>query len=43
MQEITWWRAAIDPVASMQATDNPSLRETAPDVRSRLEKVILSL
>ncbi|KQW60557.1 MULTISPECIES: DUF302 domain-containing protein [Ensifer] len=32
--------AAIDPVASMQAIDNPELLVTAKQVRSMLEKVI---
>lgn len=32
--------AAIDPVASMQAIDNPKLKEAALDVRSRLARVI---
>ncbi|HEX7129777.1 MAG TPA: DUF302 domain-containing protein [Rhodanobacteraceae bacterium] len=32
--------AAIDPVASMQAIDNPRLKSTAEGVRARLRKVI---
>ncbi|MFC3070441.1 DUF302 domain-containing protein [Phenylobacterium soli] len=32
--------AAIDPVASMQAIDNPRLKETAEEVRARLRRVI---
>ncbi len=32
--------AAIDPVASMQAVENPALLPTANDVRSRLQRVI---
>lgn len=32
--------AAIDPVASMQAIDNPRLKSTAEGVRTRLRKVI---
>lgn len=32
--------AAIDPVASMQAIDNPRLKSTAEGVRERLRKVI---
>lgn len=32
--------AAIDPVASMQAIDNPKLAEAAHEVQSRLFKVI---
>ncbi len=32
--------AAIDPVASMQAIDNPKLKLAAEEVRSRLAKVI---
>jgi len=35
--------AAIDPVASMQAVENPALRGIATEVRSKLEKVIESL
>ncbi|WBT38020.1 DUF302 domain-containing protein [Hyphomicrobium sp. DMF-1] len=35
--------AAIDPVASMSAIDNPALLEKAQMVRERLEKVIRSL
>ncbi|MGE3227901.1 MAG: DUF302 domain-containing protein [Hyphomicrobium sp.] len=35
--------AAIDPVASMSAIDNPALLEKAQIVRERLEKVIRSL
>lgn len=35
--------AAIDPVASMQAIDNPQLREAASEVRGLLEKSIRSL
>ncbi len=35
--------AAIDPVASMMAVDNPELGEIAEQVRSRLKKVIDSL
>jgi uncharacterized protein (DUF302 family) len=32
--------AAIDPVASMAAIDNPRLREAAEEVRGRLQKVV---
>ena len=32
--------AAIDPVASMQAIDNSSLKEAAAEIRGRLRKVI---
>lgn len=32
--------AAIDPVASMQAIENPKLREAASEVRQRLARVI---
>jgi len=32
--------AAIDPVASMQAIDNPALKEAAQIVRSKLEKAV---
>ena len=35
--------AAIDPVASMAAIDNPALIEKAQIVRDRLEKVVQSL
>ena len=35
--------AAIDPVVSMSAIDNPALLEKAHIVRERLEKVIRSL
>jgi uncharacterized protein (DUF302 family) len=35
--------SAIDPVASMQAIDNPKLKETAEQVRTKLKKVIDSL
>jgi uncharacterized protein (DUF302 family) len=35
--------AAIDPVASMAAVDNPQLKEAAGQVRERLQKVIASL
>ena len=35
--------AAIDPVASMQAIDNPELQRAAQEVRSRLERVIRAL
>lgn len=35
--------AAIDPVASMQAVDNPTLRETANQVQNKLKKVISRL
>ncbi len=35
--------AAIDPVASMQAIENPRLREAAVGVREKLKKVIDSL
>ena len=31
--------AAIDPVASMQAIDNPALKEAARVVRSKLDRV----
>lgn len=32
--------AAIDPVASMQAIDNPALKQAAQIVRAKLEKVV---
>ena len=35
--------AAIDPVASMQAIDNPALQQAAGQVRVKLEKVIARL
>ncbi len=35
--------AAIDPVASMQAIDNPSLKQAAAEVQERLRKVISQL
>ena len=35
--------AAIDPVASMQAIDNPRLKEAAAKVQAKLRKVIESL
>lgn len=35
--------AAIDPVASMQAIDNPALKQAASQVRAKLEKVIANL
>ncbi len=35
--------AAIDPVASMQAIDNPALKQAALQVRAKLEKVISRL
>ena len=35
--------AAIDPVASMQAIDNPELAKAAGEVKARLEHVIRSL
>ena len=35
--------AAIDPVASMQAIDNPRLRQAAERVQALLKKVIASL
>jgi len=35
--------AAIDPIASMQAVENPALGEVASGVQSKLKKVIESL
>ncbi len=35
--------AAIDPVASMQAVENPKLREVANQVQAKLKRVIDSL
>ena len=35
--------AAIDPVASMEAIDNPALKQAAVQIRAKLEKVIAQL
>jgi len=35
--------AAIDPVASMQAVDNPKLKEAAAEVQTKLKAVIARL
>lgn len=35
--------AAIDPVASMQAIDNPALKRAAEQVRAKLAKVVAAL
>lgn len=35
--------AAIDPVASMQAIDNPKLKLAAEKVRAKLERVVAAL
>lgn len=35
--------AAIDPVASMQAIDNPELKRAAQEVRAKLERVVAQL
>jgi hypothetical protein len=35
--------AAIDPVASMQAIDNPGLAPVAAEVRGKLERVIANV
>ncbi len=35
--------AAVDPVASMQAVDNPRLKEAAAEVRGKLQAVIARL
>lgn len=35
--------AAIDPVASMQAVDNPALRSIAEQVRERLQRIVAQL
>ena len=32
--------AAIDPLASMQAIDNPQLQEVAEEIRGRLQRVV---
>jgi len=35
--------AAVDPLSSMQAVDNDSLREIAEEVREKLQKVVKNL
>jgi uncharacterized protein (DUF302 family) len=35
--------AAVDPVASMQAIDNPELKRAALQVRAKLERVVAQL
>lgn len=35
--------AAVDPVASMQAIDNPELKRAAQEVRIKLERVVARL
>lgn len=35
--------SAVDPVASMQAIDNPKLRDVAEEVQAKLKKVISNL
>jgi len=35
--------AAIDPIASMQAVDNPDLKEIAVEIRKKLKKAIKNL
>jgi uncharacterized protein (DUF302 family) len=35
--------AAIDPVASMQAIDNPALKRAAEEVQARLKQVVAAL
>ncbi len=35
--------AAIDPVASMEAIDNPALKQAAALIREKLERVIAQL
>ena len=35
--------AAIDPVASMQAVENPALNEIASEIQGKLKKIIESL
>ena len=35
--------AAVDPVASMQAIDNPALGDVAQEVQARLRRVVSSL
>ncbi len=35
--------AAIDPVASMEAIDNPALKQAAAQIKAKLERVIAQL
>ena len=35
--------AAVDPVASMQAIDNPELAEMAQAIRSKLERAVQAI
>ena len=35
--------SAVDPVASMQAIDNPALAEVANEVQAKLKRVVASL
>jgi uncharacterized protein (DUF302 family) len=35
--------SAIDPIASMQAVDNPTLEEIAAQIKGKLENVINSI
>jgi uncharacterized protein (DUF302 family) len=35
--------SAVDPMASMQAVDNPTLGEVADEIRAKLQKVINAL
>lgn len=35
--------AAIDPVASMQAIDNPRLKQAAEQVQAKLQRVVIGL
>jgi hypothetical protein len=35
--------AAIDSVASMEAIDNPALKQAAAQIRAKLEKVMAQL
>lgn len=35
--------AAVDPVASMEAIDNPALKQAAVQIRAKLEKVIAQI
>jgi uncharacterized protein (DUF302 family) len=35
--------SAVDPVASMQAIDNPGLTDVAKEVQARLKRVVESL
>ncbi len=36
-------KSSIDPVASMEAIDNPALKQAAAQIRAKLERVIAQL